>query len=366
MTDNRNAASQDTRDRMTGRERILRTLNLQEPDRVPTMEWVISPGLMQELCGTTSDLAFARRMGLDGVAVGIDMKTTPVDDRHIKDEWGITRVTYDEYPNPVGFPIETMDDLDHLQIPDPDAPYRFDKIKRALAEVGDEICVVPRVRDVFSQPRDLMGFENFLISFYEEPELAEYLMKISADYSCRICEHLVDLGIEVIVIGDDYANNDALLMNPVMFREQVMPHLSRLIRHAKKLGLKVIKHSDGDLRAILQDLLDTGIDCLDPIDERGNMHLAELKKQYGSRIAFKGNVDCVSTLVDQPLEQVRMETARCILNGSIGGGHIISSSNSIHSGIRPDNYKFFIETVHELGTYPLDIDKLEKAAAGRG
>lgn len=350
---------------LTGRERILCALDLKEPDRVPTMEWVIYPKLMQTLCNTSSDIDFVRCMNLDGIAVGIDMKMIAIDDRHIIDEWGITRVTYDEYPNPVAFPIETMADLDKLQIPDPDAPYRFDKIKKALSEVGKEICVVARVRDVFSQPRDLMGFENFLIGFYEEPELVEFLMKTSADYSCRICENLVELGVEVIVIGDDYANNDALLMNPTMFREQVLPHLNRLVRHAKSLGLKVIKHSDGDLRTIVPDLLGTGIDCLDPIDERGNMILSELKMEYGKKVAFKGNIDCVSTLVDQTVEQVRIATARCILSGSVGGGHIISSSNSIHSGVNPVNYRAFIDALHELGNYPLDLDKLQRIAQGK-
>jgi uroporphyrinogen decarboxylase len=349
---------------MTGKERILRALSLQEPDQVPVMEWVIAPNIKEQLCQTTSDLVFVRQMGMDGVAVGLDMKNIKVDDRHAIDEWGIKRVTYDEYPNPVGFPIQSSDDLDILLIPDPHASYRFDKIKTALKEVGDDICVVPRVRDVFSQPRDLMGFENFLVSFYEDPDLANYLMKVSAEYSCQICNNLADLGIQVIVIGDDYANNDSMLMNPNLFREMVMPHLTKLVQHAKKLGLKVIKHSDGDLRSILPDLLATGIDCLDPIDERGHMHLADIKRSIGHQIALKGNIDCVSTLVDQPVAQVRRETARCILHGSRGGGHIISSSNSVHSGVCPENYRVFLETVKELGRYPLNIELLDKVANG--
>ncbi|MDR1445794.1 MAG: hypothetical protein LBI90_02740, partial [Treponema sp.] len=87
-----------------------------------------------------------------------------------------------------------------------------------------------------------------------------------------------------------------------------------------------------------------------------------LKKQYGSSIAFKGNVDCVETLVSKPVEAVRTETARCMLKGGVGGGLIISSSNSIHSGISPVNYKAFLDAVKEFGNYPLDIPLLEKIA----
>ena len=347
---------------MTGRERIMAALSHEKPDRVPTLEWVLSESVMEKMCGTRSDIEFAKIMDLDGIAVGLNSKNIVVDDRHVLDEWGITRVTYDEYPNPVKFPIKDEDDLKNFVIPDPNASYRFDKIKHAVKEIGSEKCIVARVRDVFSEPRDLMGFENFLVSFYTEPDLVEYLVKASADYSIQICNNLKDLGIEVIVIGDDYANNDSLLLSPDMFRNQVLPHLHRLVQHAKSLGLKVIKHSDGDLRAILPELVATGIDCLDPIDERGHMHLDELIAQYGSRLAFKGNIDCVSTLVDQSVDDVRRQTARCILQGSTGGGHIISSSNSIHSGISPVNYRAFLETVKELGSYPLNIPLLEKVS----
>lgn len=227
---------------------------------------------------------------------------------------------------------------------------------------GQEKCVIARVRDVFSQPRDLMGFENFLAGFYEEPKLVQRLMEMSVEYSGRICENLAGLGIEVIVVGDDIANDQALLMNPDMYREQVLPHFEALVKKAKSLGLKVIKHSDGDLNSVVEDLVNTGIDCLDPIDARGNMDLAALKARYGNRIAFKGNVDCVETLVNKTEDQVRREVACCLLQGSVGGGHIISSSNSIHSGINPQNYKVFLDALKELGTYPLDIEKLKQIA----
>jgi uroporphyrinogen decarboxylase len=317
---------------------------------------------MEKVCGVKDDIAFVSEMDMDGIAVGLDSKNEKLDGRHIRDEWGITRVTYDEYPNPVGHPIENMEDFDKYTPPEPLVPYRFDRIKKALDTFGKEKCVIARVRDVFSQPRDLMGYENFLMSFYEDPDLADALMAMSADYSVKICDGLVKLGIEVIVVGDDIANNGSLLLSPDMYREYVYPHFARLVGHAKKLGLKVIKHSDGDLRAVVEDLVKSGIDCLDPIDERGNMFMDELKKQYGDRISFKGNVDCVETLVSKPVEAVRAETARCMLKGGTGGGLIISSSNSIHSGISPINYRAFLDAVKEFGNYPLDIPLLEKIA----
>jgi uroporphyrinogen decarboxylase len=345
---------------MTGRQRIITALKRQTPDRVPTMEWVIDQQVMKEMNGAESDLEFAVKAGLDGIAVSLDYTKKTIDDKHFVDEWGVMRVSYDDYPNPVGHPIKTMTDFEKMQIPDPDAEYRFDKIKNAIAQVGDEIAVVARVKDVFSQPRDLMGFEDFLMGFYLEPELIEALMRMCVEHSTKIAKNLVELGVEAIVIGDDIANNTGLLMRPDMYLEQVYPYFKELVGNLKNLGLLIIKHSDGDLHAVLPELIDSGIDCLDPIDPLGNMNMAHMKKTYGDKIALKGNVDCVSTLVDKSVDEVRIETAQCLLDGSIGGGHIISSSNSIHSGISPVNYQVFLDTVKELGVYPIDENRLKE------
>lgn len=351
---------------MTSRERVLAALQRKQPDRVPTFEWVLHPRVMHDIAGTTSDLEFITKMDIDGVSISLNSHKTKLDDRHYVDDWGITRVSYDEYPNPVGHPIATLEDFRKLQIPDPDDAFFYRNIEHALVQVGKEKTVIGRVKDIFSQPRDLMGFEEFMMAFYLEPELIDELMTMCVEQSTKVAKNLKSLGVEVVVIGDDIANNTGLLIKPDMFREQVLPHLKRLVMNMKEIGLYVIKHSDGDLRAVVEDLIDTGIDCLDPIDPLGNMNMRAMKQTYGGKIALKGNVDCVDLLVNGSEEQVRKATAQCILEGSQGGGHIISSSNSIHSGINPLGYKAFLDAVKELGVYPLDIKKLNELAVANG
>ncbi len=343
---------------MTGRERVLAVLQRQEPDRVPTFEWIINPGVIEKMTGQRSEIEFIRQLHLDGMAVGTDMQKTPVDDRHFKDEWGITRVTYDEYPNAVGFPISDEGDLKTLTVPDPDADYRFDNIRHVMQEFGDEKAIIIRLRDVFSQPRDLLGFEHFLMSFYTQPDLVKRLMEISVDYNTRLAKNAKELGGEVIVVGDDIATNKGLLIRPKMYREMVLPYFNQLIANFKALGFYVIKHTDGDIRKVLDDLVDSGIDCLDPIDPLGGLDIGDIKERYGDQVCLKGNVDCVSTLVDKTPDEVVREVKACILAASPGGGHIISSSNSIHSGIHPVNYRTFLDAVKEYGTYPLDFEHL--------
>jgi uroporphyrinogen decarboxylase len=345
---------------MTSKQRVISVLNKQVPDKIPTFEWIINPDIIEKMTGQKSEIEFIKQFDIDGIAIGTDMKRERVDDKHYLDEWGIKRVSYGEYPTPVGITIRNKDDLKKLTIPDADADYRFNKITSVMNEIGDEKAIIIRLRDVFSQPRDLMGFEGFLLSFYTQPELIHELMEISVDYNSKLAERAVKLGGKIIVVGDDIADNSGLLLGPDMFREHVLPYFKKLIHNFKSLGFYIIKHSDGNIMDVIEDLIDTGIDCIDPIDSLSGMDIEYIKLKYGNRICIKGNVDCVSTLVDKNPDDVINETKNCILKASIGGGHIISSSNSIHAGINPANYKVFLDTIKEYGTYPLNIDRLKQ------
>ena len=336
---------------MKPRERVIKALRREEPDRVPTFEWIINPGIMEKLTGQTDEIEFIQTMDIDGIAVATNMKKEKVDDRHYRDEWGITRVSYDEYPTPVASTIKDEADLKSLTVPDPHAGYRFDDFKRAMGEIGDERAVIIRLRDVFSQPRDLMGFQEFMIGFYTQPRLVQQLMEISVDYNTHLAKRARELGAEIVVVGDDIANNSGLLLSPQMYRTLVLPHFRRLITNFKELGLYIIKHTDGNIMDVVEDLIDSGIDCLDPIDPLGGMDLEHMKKTYGKRVCLKGNVDCVSTLVNKGVDDVIRETRDCIRKAAPGGGYIISSSNSIHAGINPANYKAFLDAVKEYGVY---------------
>ena len=123
----------------------------------------------------------------------------------------------------------------------------------------------------------------------------------------------------------------------------------------KDLGFMVIKHTDGNLWSIIDLLVDSGIDCLDPIDPVAGMDLAEVKQKYGHRIALKGNVDCAQTLTFKGVEENIAETKHCLRVAAPGGGYILSSSNSIHSAVKPENYVAMRETLERYGTYPIAL-----------
>jgi uroporphyrinogen decarboxylase len=133
------------------------------------------------------------------------------------------------------------------------------------------------------------------------------------------------------------------------------PGLCRVMGGYKELGLYVIKHTDGNLWRIIDMIVDSGIDCLDPIDPQAGMNLAEVKAKYGDRIALKGNVDCAQLMTFGTPDQVIEATKEALRQGAPGGGFILSSSNSIHSAVKPENYQAMLNTWQEYRQYPLRL-----------
>ena len=107
----------------------------------------------------------------------------------------------------------------------------------------------------------------------------------------------------------------------------------------------------------------SGIDCLDPIDPTAGMDIGRMKQQYGGRIALKGNVDCAQTLTFGTEQQVVEETKAVIRKAADGGGLILSSSNSIHSSVKPGNYLAMWNALRMYGRYPIDLEPMADCGA---
>ena len=112
----------------------------------------------------------------------------------------------------------------------------------------------------------------------------------------------------------------------------------------------------GSVIDIIPDAIEIGLDVLQSVQpEARNMNPYELKAKFGDRVALKGNVDCVRTLVFGTTDEVVAETKEALRKGGPGGGYILSSSNSIHSSVKPENYLAMVETVRDFGKYPLVV-----------
>ena len=273
-----------------------------------------------------------------------------------RSEWGyVTQATAEEHGIEVESPIKTMEDFARYQPPDLHAPGRFDAIEEAVREFKGKIAIGVHLNDVFSLPRYLLGMEQLLMCIAMDPDLVKALVDMSVEINLELAKEVAARDVDFVWTGDDYACNTGPMMSPQHFREIFYPGLCRVMGGFKELGLPIIKHTDGLLWPILDMIIDSGIDCLDPIDPQAGMDLAEVKAKYGDRVALKGNVDCAATMTFGTPEDVVEETKRVLRTGAPGGGFILSSSNSIHSAVKPENYMAMMETWKEFGGYPVQV-----------
>ncbi len=341
---------------LTSEERVLCALRRQEPDRVPHFEWLVDRRVRAALCPDAKSYNdFAVRMGQDAVLADPDFHKEAAGPGRWLSEWGyVTQDTPEEHGIEVESPIKTRADFERYIPPDPHAPGRYASIERTLLDYPGKAVIV-HLNDVFSLPRYWMGMENLLMAIAAEPGLVKDLVDLSVELNLAMAREVAARGVKIVYTGDDYASNTGPLMSPRHFRQLFYPGLCRVMGGFKELGLYVIKHTDGKLWPILDMIVDSGIDCLDPIDPQAGMDLARVKAQYGSRVALKGNVDCGRLMTFGTPEQVAEATKEALRQGAPGGGFILSSSNSIHSAVKPENYQALLDTWQAHGRYPLGL-----------
>jgi len=347
---------------VTGRERFLTALQRKQPDRVPIWELIVNEPVIKALHGDISYFDFAEKEDLDGVTIFEDNRQTQIGPDTYRDEWGIIwKIEPNGIGYPSGGPIQTEADLDRYTPPDPDADHRLVTLREAVKRFKGEKAIVFLGHETFEFAHYLLGgMQNLFIKYIENPEFVHRLSEVIWSYKGRVLERAAEEGADVLLTGDDYAHAKGTIMSPEHFREFVLPYLQKAVDVARKKGVPFIKHTDGNLWKVIDWIVDTGIDGLDPIEPIAHMDIGEVKERYGDRIAVCGNVDCTEILPHGTKEQVVEAVKETIAKASPGGGHILASSNSIHPGVNPENYRTMLEAAREFGKYPLDEKMVEE------
>ncbi len=356
---------------MSPKERAYVALEHKEPDRVPLFEaWmdtiVVERVINRPVKGVHDLIDFYKKLEIDFVAI-------PPGGWHFKrvgdtflDEWGIRWKAREggivgQFVG-FGFYIEgllkTPDKFDEFEFPDPLAPGRLDDFETASKAVGNQYAVTGVLElAVFERAALQVGLRDFLRYMYTDPSFVDKVLRKNYEYSVELGKALLDAGAEFILIGDDLADNHGPFMSPKLYRNFIHPHYKNLVHILKKRGAKVIFHSDGNLNPIIDDILDWGIDGLHPI-QPGAMDIIQFKRDHGSRVAVVGGVDMAKLLPFGSEEDVERAVTDIISRVSPGGGHILASSNSLHSYV-PDMDKYvknilrYVDTAHKFGTYPI-------------
>jgi uroporphyrinogen decarboxylase len=337
-------------------ERIRTALYCGQPDRVPLAEVTIDEEAKEEFLGKplndlVRDLEFFIKAGYDYVSLGRRMAGFP-------GVWDAARSdNYYEAQRPVGkgamkgviydwndfgsYPWMKREDLDFRIL---------DEAERILPP---EMKVIRYLGPVFQMTWLLMGFEQFSYKLAEDPQLVEAILeKVS-----EIVQWEFDDAIQRDVVGaiwfvDDIAIKDRLMISPDFLRKHLFPRMKIMGERCRERGIPLIYHTDGDIRKVLRDIIDVGVNALHPIDPTG-MDIYEMKSAVAGKLCVIGNID-VDLLHRGTAEEVAQDTKRHLKLLGPGGGYVVSSSNSIVRTMKPENYKAMLETTRKYGKYPIE------------
>lgn len=346
---------------MNSRERMFTVLDGGIPDRVPSTEIVIDEKVRPQLCPGLDLYDAQEALGFDMIAFGLGSSEEPIQwgDRATKtfrDKWGtLNRFTTEALPVAIGDPIiRTEEDLASYQPPDPASAPVINQVTKVVDRFKGRMAICYVGEASFAPQQYLRGgLENLMIDYAEGSDLPKRIREVAVDYYCELYRNVIGEGVEVILLGDDYAGKTGPFMSPEHFREYIYPGLERVVETCKEAGAYVIKHADGDLWKILDMIVETGIDALGPLEPLPAMQLSKIKDAY-PEVTVMGNID-VDLLSVGTVEEVRARTRACIADAAPGGRFILSSGNTITSTVKPELYRALIDVKNECGTYPIQI-----------
>jgi len=208
---------------------------------------------------------------------------------------------------------------------------------------GQTLVICPGYNGIFERAWQLTGFEEFMMGLSLHPALIEKLLDDITDFKVETARQVVAAGFQCGHTGDDFGAQTSLLMSPATWRRFFKPRLTRVWNVYKNAGLPVIHHSCGNVVDLIPDMLEMGLDMLEPIQPV--MDLKLLKREFGRHLSFWGGIDTQRILPYGTPEDVRRHTTEVIETLGHGGGLLIAPSQEIMPDVPLRNIAALVETV---------------------
>lgn len=358
---------------MTSKERVYRAFKKRDglPDRVPfqfdlcqsliehfSEKLSIDPGYAlsyyEDLTYRISANEIRNKLGSDVVVVGGQVAEgfTPekVAENTTTNEFGMHMKPTELYVEVVKPPLEDVESeeqVDAYQMPDPYAPGRFAMAKRDIERFGDQKFVIGDVEiTIFEFAWHLTGMETYLVGMMsEEPWIEKLNDKVEA-WSMGLAEQMVDLGVDAIWFGEDLGTQTSLLISPEMWRQRFRPRYERMIAKLREKNpeLIIIMHSDGAVAPMVEDWIEMGIDVYNPVQPNvPGSDPKELKQKYGDRISFFGGIDQQQLLPSGDEKAIRDEMARRASILGEGGGYLMAPAHIIQTDVAPETVEIMCD-----------------------
>jgi len=362
---------------MNSKERVLTAISHKEADKIPVDSW-LAPEICQEISSLFNlddkkdpfiikkflgDDILYKHMGSSRSWSTIYMPEKKIGENLYQDDFGIKwkkKLTphggsYCEF---VEHPLADMKAYSSFKMPDPLATEKddLDLYRKLVKKHGSSYAIAgSAANSVLECSWYLRGLEAFLMDLYINKDFASDLMDKVMNYHLELAKELTKIGVDIILYGDDIACERGPLVSPKIYRKEIKPRHAHLIEEVRKINrdVKIAYHSCGNVEWALNDLIEIGVDILNPLQPDVN-DVAAVKKKYGDKLTFWGNVDTRNIMTNGSAKDVINEVKNVIDVLGPGGGLILASNHTVqYSKKALDNTINFYWAAEKLRDYPI-------------
>jgi len=354
---------------MKPRDRVQLALNHEAPDRCP-MQISFTPEFAQRLRADTAiqgqkvhnphgggnTYELERSLGQEMLLTSVGWANSYyMDDKAYTDEWGVgwdvqayaTPFGTGHYTEMVKHPLAEDAAIDCYKPPDPNRPELYVDAAQVVADFKDDYWIVGvTVTTILETAWALRGLEQMLLDMALDEELANHLLDIPYHYHLTAAKKLVELGVDMIWTGDDIGAQQEMMISPRMWRKYLKPRMANFITELKSINpeLKLAYHSDGNIMRIIPELIEIGVDVLNPI-QPACMDPLQIKQAFGDKLCFWGTIDEQHTLPFGSTADVEAEIKQRIKTVGQGGGLILAPTHHVQLDTPMENFWAMVNTI---------------------
>ena len=359
---------------MNAPERVLTTIEHKEPDRVPAFESAFTNNTIMKHYGVdprTSGgykgaYAFFAKVGIDLVLTAVSLFPRKFLKRGqgFIDEYG-RLMKFEAYKDGTqiltyhGGHFKNFEDYESWEQPDPNLKARlaqFRSGRKIQKEMNDEVFSIPSTGALMECTWEGFGIETFSRIVRNEKQIKR-IFDDRGSFTLELVKILAENDAQMVLLWDDYGFKNGLFMNPSLYCAYIFPWIKKICDAAHKQDCKIILHSDGDLMEIFSDIVDCGVDAINPVESttaNKDYDIFELNKKYGDRITFIGNLSPIMLAIGEIFE-IEDYAKKLIRELAPSGGYIFSSGHSINPAVTVDRFEAMQNIRRKYGKYPINI-----------
>lgn len=329
---------------MTHKERVIGALRHEQPDVCP-YDISFTIGAAAKMARHYGDEGFHDKLGCH-IAMMAPVKPgawVEVEPGYWRDQFGVVwnRTVDKDIGNPDAHVLESGD-LKDVDWPDPHDPARYEPFDAFCRTHTDDFLVGGIGFSLFERAWTLRGMEDLLVDMVTNAAFVDALLERITEWNLAVIDHLCEHPLDAIHLGDDWGQQHGMIMGPAHWRRFIRPCLERMYARIKSHGKYVSIHSCGDIREVLGDLIDIGLDMFNPFQPEV-MDVEEVKREFGKHLTFHGGISTQKTLPYGTPEEVRAEVRRRIETIGADGGYVCAPAHSIPGDVPVENMVALIE-----------------------